>query len=76
MDLQNGSPTKTQNVQVIVRIRPLTTSYHMAGGGHQILAGEESNKQRRCIREVIDDKVIVLDTRDGEKFTFDFVAGE
>jgi len=47
----------------------------MAGGGHQ-LAGEESNKQRRCIREVIDDKVIVLDTRDGEKFTFDFVAGE
>ena len=54
----------------------MTTSYHMAGGGHQILSGEESANQRRCIRQVIDEKVIVLDTRDGERFTFDFVAGE
>ena len=76
MDQQNGSPTKAQNVQVVIRVRPLTTSYQATNGGHQILAGEQSAAQRRCIRSVIDDKVIVLDTKDGEKFTFDYVAGE
>jgi len=48
----------------------------MAGGGHQLMAGDESHKQRRCIRDVVDDKVIVLDTRDGDRYTFDYVAGE
>ena len=65
-----------QNVQVVIRVRPLTTAYHVANGGHQILTGDQSAQQRRCIREVVDDKVVILDTKDADKFTFDFVANE
>ena len=63
-------------MQVVVRVRPLTTSYHAGNGGHQILTGDQSVNQRRCIKEVVDNKVLTLDTKDGEKFTFDFVANE
>ena len=33
-------------------------------------------QQRRCIRQVIDDQVVILDTKEGDKFTFDYVANE
>ena len=42
MSDQNGSPATTQNVQVVIRVRPLTTSYQATNGGHQILVGEQS----------------------------------
>lgn len=32
--------------------------------------------QKRCIREVKNEKVIVLDNKDSEHYTFDFVANE
>ena len=35
-----------------------------------------TDDQKRCIRSVVNEKIITLDTKDSEKFTFDFVAGE
>ena len=66
--------SKGQNVQVIIRVRPLTTSYHATNGGNQIVSFNDG--QKRCIREVKNEKVIVLDTKDSEQYTFDFVANE
>ena len=57
-------------------MRPLTTAYHAGNGGHQILGAEQSATQRRCIREVREDKVVILDTKEADKFTFDYVANE
>ena len=63
----------SQNVQVIVRVRPLTTSYH-ATQGQKIVQGARSDQEKRCIKEVIASKEIILESKD--KFTFDFVANE
>ena len=54
-------------VQVIVRVRPLTSSYSASS----ILAASDGVK--RCIRGT-KDASITLET--SETFTFDFVAGE
>lgn len=65
-----------------MRVRPLTQSYHTRanGDGHQLvsatMSGLQSLAQKRCIKAVIDSRVVVLDTKDEEQFTFDFVAGE
>jgi len=40
------------------------------------MLAEQSRVIKRCIREVRDCKELTLDTKDGEKFTFDFIAGE
>jgi hypothetical protein len=53
----------------------LTTSYFAVNGGNQ-LAGLQSNEQKRCIREIINEQTLVLDTKEAEQFKFDFVASE
>ena len=62
---------------MVIRVRPLTSAYHASNGGNQLVNNQEEKVIiKRCIRDVIDDKIIVLDTKDAERFTFDFIAGE
>ena len=71
----------SQNVQVILRVRPLTLMYYSGanGAGHQLasetLTEAQQLAQSRCIKDIIDNKVIVLHKSE-EQFTFDFIAGE
>ena len=60
-------------------MRPLTSGYHASNGGNQLLNNVENQEKvivKRCIRDVIEGKIIVLDTKDAERFTFDFIANE
>ena len=78
---ESSSESTTQNVQVILRVRPLTFSYHTKsdGQGHQLMSSvvsEEQNlAQNRCIKSIVNNNVLVLHKSD-EQFTFDFIAGE
>ena len=75
--LENQTTPIFHNVQVAVRVRPLASGYHPTNGGNQLIQeNEEKQNIKRCIREVIDDKIIILETKDCERFTFDFVANE
>lgn len=76
MEQIGSANNRAQNVQVVIRVRPLTQAYQAVNGGNQLATGQEANAQKRCIREVKANKEIVLDTKDKEQFTFDFVAGE
>ena len=60
------------NVQVAIRIRPLTNSYNKEAGSNSLA------DERRCIKMVSDDKkVLTLDKlANNEQFTFDYVADE
>ena len=70
----NGSVPKPQNVEVIIRVRPLTNSYQALNGGDEL--NTDSNT-RRCIRAIRNSKEIEIEgTPIGEKFTFDFIANE
>ena len=59
-----------QNVQVILRVRPLTLSYHSKhdGDGHQlvsqVLSEEQNLAQNRCIKQIINETAIVLHKSD------------
>lgn len=53
----------------------------MANGGDQLILSSQTQTQsvfqaKRCVRDIIDDKILILDTKDQERFTFDYVAGE
>ena len=67
--------TLTQNVQVAIRVRPLTSNYQQ-GTSSTYLVQDDSIK--RCIQAVTDDKkTLILDKiGGGENFTFDYIADE
>ena len=69
--MASQDPAKTQNVQVVIRVRPLTTNYQMGKQGTAITADKQLP---RCISNINREQEIVLETKD--KFTFDFIAGE
>lgn len=66
--------SQTQNVQVAIRVRPLTSNYQQGIGGFLV----QDDGIKRCVQSVTEDRrTIALDkSSGGETFTFDYIADE
>jgi len=67
----------SNNVQVVIRVRPLTNSY--ATGDLSLVSLDQSllkeQQQRKCLKD-ISSTTLHTESATSESYTFDYIAGE